>query len=187
MEQDIDLNGLKNVLAEEMNGLEYEQLNNDGTNTCLMFKATKYRLEFLNNLKEFQENEKFCDVVLKTQSTSGSSAISVIKAHKLVLASASPYFKAMFAGGFKENRNCDEIFIDHINDFTLKTIIDFIYTSQLVIKENNVQHLLVASKMLQIEDIVVACCAYLYLNMDASNCIGFEGFANTYGCSTLAK
>lgn len=66
-------------------------------------------------------------------------------------------------------------------------MIDFVYSGKLVVNEKNVQDLLVASKMLQIEEIVNACCIYLYLNMDASNCIGFEDFAKTYGCVSLSK
>jgi hypothetical protein len=201
MSRNLNLAELKTLLSEdEINGLEYDNLSTDGTFSCLQFRSSRTRLEdFLANLKGFLEDEKFCDVILKTElpSTSPASAHSlsnsinrnfkIIKAHKIILASASPYFKAMFAGGFRENRCCEEVFVDHISHAVLKSLIDFIYTNKIIIKETNVQSLLVASKMLQIEDVVNACCVYLYLNMDASNCIGVEDFAKTYGCVALSK
>ena len=87
-----NLKELKNVLNEENDGLEYESFGSDG---MLMFKGTKYQNDIFKNFREFQETEKFCDIVLKTN----ERANKYIKAHKLVLASASPYFRAMFTGG----------------------------------------------------------------------------------------
>lgn len=88
---DDSLKELKTVLNEENNGLEYEKFG-DG---MLLFKGTKYQIEIFKNFREFQETEKFCDIVLKTNERTNK----YIKAHKLVLASASPYFRAMFTGG----------------------------------------------------------------------------------------
>lgn len=104
LNNDLEMSDLKTLLTEdETNGLEYENLSSDGTNNCLLFKASKNRIEkFLLNLKEFLENEKFCDVILKTESSSQPNTYHSIKAHKIILAAASPYFKAMFAGG-KQN------------------------------------------------------------------------------------
>ena len=67
----------------------------------------------------------------------------------------------------------------------LKIIIDFIYSSELIINEINVTELLPAAKLLQIDDIVNACSVFLNLNMNASNCIGFEEFASRFGCVEL--
>ena len=70
---------------------------------------------------------------------------------------------------------------------SLLQIVEFIYTSKVIISYSTVQNLLVDSKMLQIEDIVNACCIYLYVHMDSANCIGIYDFAQTYGCANLAK
>lgn len=139
------------------------------------------------------------------------SSPSYIKAHKLVLASGSAYFKAMFAGGFRENTfcsayaqqpqvpqppspssspcsNCQEVRIDaSITYPVLKAIVDFVYTNTIEIKEENVQELLFASKVLMIEEVVNSCCVFLYKNIDPSNCIGVERLAKQLGCVTLAR
>lgn len=201
MSRKIDLNDLSTLLSEdEINGLEYENLSPDGSFASLQFRSSRPKLDtFFSNLKEFLDLEKFCDVILKTETTPSNFSSSyntlnplsrnfkTIKAHKIILSSASSYFKALFAGGFRENRFCDEVFVDHISHSVLKSIIDFIYTNRINIKETNVQSLLVASKMLQVEDIVNACCVFMYLNMDATNCIGIEDFSKTYGCVNLSK
>lgn len=171
---------LKEVLNEENFNLEYRRLE---INRDILFKSTKYSQNFLLNLQEFKQTEKFCDVILATRIESHEN----IKAHKLVLASSSPYFKALLAGSFRETNLCESITIDNINHLTLETIINYIYTSEVIITELNVQHLLPAAILLQIEDVVNACCIYLSQNMDSNNCIGIEGFAREYGCTNLAK
>lgn len=177
---ELSVDELKNVLNEENYNLEYRRLD---SNRNIYFKSTKYSSNFLLNLKEFKDAEKFCDIVLLTS----MEPYKYIKAHKVVLASSSPYFKALLAGGFKENNKCDSITIDNISFSILDTIVNFVYTSEVLVNETNVQHLLPAASLLQIEDLVNACCIYLSQNMDSNNCIGIEAFAREYGCVNLAK
>ncbi len=177
---DSSVEELKEVLNEETFNLEYHRL--DDTRS-LRFTATKHMTSFLANLDEFKQSGKFCDVLLRTR----EEPYKFIKTHKIVLASSTPYFKAMLAGGFRENNDCETITIDNLNYSTLETLIDFIYTSRIVIRETNVQNLLPAAILLQIEDVVNACCIYLSQNMDSNNCIGIEQFAREYGCIHLAK
>jgi hypothetical protein len=179
---DLNLRDLKDALTDYNQGLDYVTLADD--KSILAFKSANYNGTFLNNLKEFQESEKLCDIVLRTH----SDPSKFIRAHKLILACISPYFKAMFSGGFKEDyRPCQEIIIEQISFPILETIVEFVYTSKIIIRETNVEFLLPAAKMLQIEDIVNACCTYLQLNMDNSNCISIAEFAKTYGCVNLIK
>jgi kelch-like protein 19 len=192
-------NDLKSSLEVEKSEDEYFglQFQAVSSNDCsLQFKSSKYNEEFFRNLKEFQEHEKFCDVVLKCTNGNGSNAspssplspnqFRTIKCHKLVLASSSLYFKAMFTGGFRDEQ-LKEVTVDQISYMTLESIVDFIYTGNILVKESNVQQLVHAAKMLQIEDIVNACCVFLIKYMDASNCIGIEEFGKTYGCLKLVQ
>jgi hypothetical protein len=85
---------LREVLdnQEDYDGIEYEVVNNN--DACVLFKLTKYALKIFENMREFQQEKKFCDIRLRSKDSD-----VIIYAHKLVLASVSPYFKAMFAGG----------------------------------------------------------------------------------------
>ncbi len=81
----------------------------------------------------------------------------------------------------------NEIYVENMSFEILKIIVEFIYSSKLIINEANVIELLPAAKLLQIDDIVNSCSVFLMLNMNASNCIGFEEFASRYGCVQLKK
>ncbi len=89
--KDLDLY-LDEVIIDK--NIEYERTSDE----AMLFKLPKYHTSFFKSLKEFQNNEKFCDIVLKPSRNSFRS----IKAHKIVLASASGYFRSMFAGGNKK-------------------------------------------------------------------------------------
>lgn len=56
-----------------------------------LYSDVAHSKDFLDNLSSLRENEEFCDMVLVVGNTN-------ISTHKVVLASCSPYFKAMFSG-----------------------------------------------------------------------------------------
>ena len=87
-----------NIALDEVidNNIEYNLIEKD----TYIFRSTKFHHSFLKNLKELQDIEKFCDIVLKTSKNS----IKTIKAHKVILASASGYFRSMFTGGEKSKK-----------------------------------------------------------------------------------
>lgn len=106
-----------------------------------------------------------------------------IPAHKMVLASCSPYFYAMFTG-FEESRQ-DRITIQGVDCAALQVLIEYVYTSLVEVTEDNVQILLPAANLLQLHDVRDACCDYLQLQLDASNCLGIREFADIHGCPDL--
>lgn len=59
-------------------------------------------------------------------------------AHKVLLAANSEYFNIMFNSGFKEATE-SEIRIQELDPHVLKLLIDFIYTSELIVNEQYVQ------------------------------------------------
>jgi len=73
----------------------------------------------------------FCDIKLETDDG------SIIFAHKVLLASASPYFRAMFKNCAEKNK--DLVVIKQVDSTTLQLLVDLIYTGKIVITEKNVQ------------------------------------------------
>lgn len=57
--------------------------------------------------------------------------------HKVILASVSPYFKIMFTN-FEESKK-DHVILRELESSSLKLIIDFIYSGQIMVTEDNVQ------------------------------------------------
>ncbi|XP_076463245.1 LOW QUALITY PROTEIN: kelch-like ECH-associated protein 1 [Babylonia areolata] len=148
----------------------------DGSMLFNIMKHPKEAMEVMHNLLV---SRKLCDISLKIGSEE-------VKAHKLVLASASPYFRAMFTGGMREeDMSC--ITLQGMSACTLNTLVEFAYTSEVRISESNVCHLLAAATMLQMSHVVEACSVFLEHQLDPSNCIGIAEFAAAHGCLELEQ
>lgn len=93
-------------------------------------------------INRMRQNAQLCDVSLEV-------AGETIHAHKVILASSSPYFYAMFGVDMVE-RNCDVVTLHDIDPSSLKQLIDYAYTGEITITEENVQVLLPASSLLQV-------------------------------------
>jgi len=76
----------------------------------------------------------FCDIKLKTDDG------KIILGHKVVLASASPYFYAMFTSF--SDRNNGLVVMRQIDSTTLQILVDFIYSGKIMVTEKNVQVIL---------------------------------------------
>ncbi|XP_037084309.1 ring canal kelch homolog [Pollicipes pollicipes] len=117
-----------------------------------------------------------CDVVLEVDSRE-------IFAHKVVLASASPYFRAMFTS-FEESRQ-NRVKLQQMDPSALEALVNYIYSAEIRVTEGNVQILLPASNLLQLSDVRDACCDFLQSHLHPTNCLGIRSFADLHGCIDL--
>lgn len=141
--------------------------------------AKEHSFKLLNKLHLLRKRGLMCDATL----TAGGKDFPV---HRIILSASSSYFQVMFTSGMAESF-LDHVEIHGINADIFSTILDFIYTGQVEVKEGNVQQLLPASKMLQVEDIEVICCDFLRHELDSSNCVGIYMFSDAHSCSPLSK
>ncbi|EEB15831.1 conserved hypothetical protein [Pediculus humanus corporis] len=130
-------------------------------------------------INRMRKNNQLCDVVLRTGE-------NLLPAHKVVLSSASPYFHAMFNDDLAEKLKT-EITIQDIDASALKILVDFSYTGQVTITEENVQVLLPASSILQMLSVREACCKFLMRQLHPTNCLGIKSFADAHSCKELLK
>jgi len=117
-----------------------------------------------------------CDVTLVAESVE-------VPAHKMVLAACSPYFYAMFTG-FTE-RDSSRVTLQGLDPEALQILVDYVYTSQVEVTEDNVQSLLPAANLLQLGDVKDACCEFLQSQLHPTNCLGIRAFADLHGCLEL--
>lgn len=130
----------------------------------------------MNNLRNHQE---LCDVVLCVGNTE-------IHAHRLVLASCSPYFYAMFTNNLAESKQ-SVVTLKGMDPKCVEGLVQFAYTADIVVNERNVQALLPVASLLQIACVQKACCTFLERQLDPTNCLGILSFAELYGCDELAS
>lgn len=131
-------------------------------------------------MNELRNRRCLCDVVL----VAGNIEIS---AHKVVLASCSRYFYAMFAGEMVESRR-DRIEIKEIVEpESLRLLVDFVYTGHLEINSRNTQSLLSAAALLHLESARQACVDFLMRQLDPANCLGIRAYADLHACEDLVQ
>jgi len=124
-------------------------------------------------------NGQLCDVVLRSLATS-------IQAHRVVLSAASPYFHAMFNDDLSEKTKA-EVVIHDVDPLALTLLVDFSYTGEIVVTEENVQVLLPASSLLQMHSVREVSCKFLLRQLHPTNCLGIRTFADTHACQELHK
>ncbi|XP_027513997.1 kelch-like protein 17 isoform X5 [Corapipo altera] len=130
-------------------------------------------------MNRMRQRGLLCDIVLHV-------GTKEIKAHKVVLASCSPYFHAMFTNEMSESRQT-HVTLHDIDPQALEQLVQYAYTAEIVVGEGNVQTLLPAASLLQLNGVRDACCKFLLSQLDPSNCLGIRGFADTHSCSDLLK
>ncbi|XP_069039717.1 kelch-like protein 17 isoform X3 [Lepisosteus oculatus] len=152
-------------------------LNRDGHSVSHNSKR-HYHDSFVS-MNRMRQRGLLCDIVLHV-------GTKEIKAHKVVLASCSPYFHAMFTSEMSESRQT-HVTLHDIDPQALEQLVQYAYTAEIVVGEGNVQTLLPAASLLQLNGVRDACCKFLLSQLDPSNCLGIRGFADTHSCSDLLK
>lgn len=64
---------------------------------------------------------------------------------------------------------------------------NFASAGQIDLREDNVESLLSTASILQLSEVVEACCGFLMKQLHPSNCIGIRSFADVQGCTDLLK
>jgi len=135
--------------------------------------------DFLEGLNELRKSEKFFDIIIIVENVQ-------ISCHKVVLASASTYFRSMFAGCLKESL-LDKVTIYDVEPPILHALIDYCYTGALSINEENVISLLQSADLFQFHRIVEACCNFMIKHLHSANCISIWNYALNMSFKTLAN
>ncbi|GAB1606106.1 kelch-like protein 10 [Argonauta hians] len=133
--------------------------------------------ETSNSLVVLRKAGELCDAVIQV----GDVNISV---HRVILAAACPYFRALFTNSkFESDRHT--VNITDISAPVMSKIIDYMYTNACDINDDNVSDILVASDYLNMTHLQELCCDYLSSKISVSTCISIKNFAQKYFCEKL--
>ncbi|XP_070001446.1 kelch-like protein 26 [Penaeus vannamei] len=108
------------------------------------------------------------------------------QAHRVVLASCSDYFRAMFTDEMRE-RCQSEICLNGVSAAGLQCLLEYAYTSRLCLNLANIQDVLSAAAHVQVLTVVEACSNYLQAQLDLDNCVDIATIAETYSLHGLRK
>lgn len=125
------------------------------------------------------EGQMMIDVSIKVEDES-------FHCHKSVLAAVSPYFQAMFTSNFKEHDQ-KEVCIQGISSETFRDVIAFIYGKENRIRQSNVDQLLEASCMLQIDCFKNECEDFLTKEMTVESSVHIWHLSSSFSCVELAN
>ncbi|XP_060874118.1 ring canal kelch homolog isoform X2 [Metopolophium dirhodum] len=132
---------------------------------------------FFEVLQCLRKEEVSCDIKLKTDDG------VIVCAHKVVLISASSYFRAMFTSFAEGDKYV--VNIRDIDSNILQLLIDFIYTGKIMVTEQNVMVLLPAAIFFQLDYVKGVCVEFLQKQLNTSNCLDIKEFAEFYNCMEL--
>lgn len=118
------------------------------------YTSSQHAQKLLMNLNNLRNDSRFCDIRLRAGET-------IFNAHKAVLSASSAYFEAMFRPGMSEEQK-DLVTLHNLDPDILNLLIDFIYTGRVQISQGNVQELLSAADMLQLQEVCVVFIMFLF-------------------------
>ncbi|XP_033624203.1 kelch-like protein 3 [Asterias rubens] len=143
------------------------------------FTDEKQMASMISGLQALYKDKQLVDVILCVGDEE-------FPCHRCVLASSSPYFQAMFTADLAESRQ-DRISIGVVDTPSLRLVLDYIYTTTIEINEDNVQGLLLAVNMFQMDTLRDACAHFLERHVTLSNSIGIYFFAVAHDCTRLQE
>lgn len=134
---------------------------------------------FLRNLNEYLDSAVYCDLTFII-------GCERFACHRIILASSSPYFQALLTHRFKEN-DLNSIELRDIEPRIFSILLHYIYSGKIEIDNNNVQDILIASDMLQLDEVVQFCCHYLSISLNETNVIDTWKIADELECISLRE
>ncbi|XP_065199809.1 kelch-like protein 25 [Planococcus citri] len=142
-------------------GINWHDTRNSAKMAASSLSSRRYSVykvgqQLFKHMNDLRMKNSFCDVRFNVNGT-------IFPCHRLVLATMSPYFQAMFNGNFKES-NSDTITINDIETEVFEEILNAMYSAIIRFSPGNVYFILKASHLLQLEIIEDACVSYIMNN-----------------------
>lgn len=143
------------------------------------YEANSLPSEAFTVLFQFFREQKLCDVVIQAGERK-------LKCHRVVLSSCSPYFRGMFTNEMMECTQ-DTVVIQGLSEDAVIQLINFIYTRKITINIDNIEALLTAAAVFQLDSVVHACCEFMKRHLHPSNCLEMRAYAELHGCLDFIK
>ncbi|MGH0134766.1 UNVERIFIED_CONTAM: hypothetical protein FKN15_071179 [Acipenser sinensis] len=142
------------------------------------YRSNAHSQSLLDGLVALRNSRILFDVALVVEG-------KAIEAHRILLAASCDYFRGMFAGGLREMQE-KEVQVHGVSYTAMCKLLDFIYTAELELNLENVQEILAAACLLQIQVVIGFCCDFLISWVDDDNIMEVYKLADLFGLSQLS-
>lgn len=133
-----------------------------------------------DGLKELLNENKFVDCTLKVGDRS-------FPCHRLIMAACSPYFRDIFfTEDGKEVENTKEVVLEDVNPSILDMIIQYLYSAEIDLTDDNVQDIIAVANRFQIPSVFTVCVNYLQKKLTMGNCLAIFRLGLMISCPRLA-
>ncbi|KAL9972410.1 hypothetical protein ACROYT_G018708, partial [Oculina patagonica] len=141
----------------------------------------QFCVEMMKRLDIQRRNEQFCDVILEVGSGDDQARL---KAHRIVLCAASPFFYNALNSEMKEKKE-GVIKLEETSKAEMEEVLEYLYTGHVDINEHNAFDLLQIADFLIIPSLKKLSSKFISQTLSSSNCIKAYYFAERYQCPEL--
>lgn len=163
-------------LLGDNSGPDEERDNQTGLDE-LQWEDGGLPMELQRGLETLRVNRELTDVVLCVQGQD-------FPCHRAILSAASQYFRAMFCSGLRESHE-KSVEIKGLDSRTMQTLLEYTYTSKILLTHSNVQKILEAASQFQFLRVVDACSGFLSKSLHLESCIGILNLAESHALPAL--
>ncbi|XP_023274759.1 kelch-like protein 41a, partial [Seriola lalandi dorsalis] len=132
-----------------------------------------------DGLKELLNENKLIDCILKVGDRS-------IPCHRLILAACSPYFRELYFSEDGKEADKTEVVLENLDPKILEVIVNYMYSAEIDINDDNVQDILSVANRFQIPSVFTVCVNYLQKKLSKKNCLAIYRLGLMLNCARLA-
>ncbi|XP_068729758.1 kelch-like protein 12 [Montipora capricornis] len=172
----------------EAAALEIEDLNTSTSSSNMADLSqpmpqdpSKHCQKLISRVDALRRKESFFDVTVSVQDKE-------FKAHKLMLAAASPFFLSLLVSDMREGKEqFIRIELEEATGSVMEEVLKYIYTGNVAITKETAHDLVAAADYLLLPGLKTLACDFLKENIAIENCIFNYYFADKYQCLELME
>ena len=165
---------------------EIEELNTSASNSNMVDLSqpmpsdpSKHCQELIYRLDALRKKDSFFDVTVSVKDKE-------FKAHRLVLAAASPFFLSLLVSDMREGKEqFIRIELEEATGSVMEDVFEYIYTGNVAVTKDTAHDLVAVADYLLLPGLKTLACDVLEENITIENCIFNNYFANKYQCLEL--
>ncbi|XP_058097407.1 BTB/POZ domain-containing protein At4g08455 [Magnolia sinica] len=131
-------------------------------------------------------SSSFTDIVLEASDDDCGTGAPAVRAHKAILISKSPVFKAMLENEMEESRS-GTIKISDVSYDVLRSFVHYLYTAEVFLDEQMACELLVLAEKYQVKHLKAFCEKFITSKVNNDNAVMSFAFAHRHNAKNLLE